>query len=272
MRVTTLETAVILAAGRGTRMKKAHDTAQLTPHQAEVAQTGLKALIPVGRPFIDYVLSGLADAGYKQVCLVVGPLDDALRAHVSSFRNHRLEIQYAVQQKALGTANALAAATEFVGDRPFALINSDNYYPQRALAALRLAAGSAVVGFRIEGLRRGNISDERLKSFAILSANAYGTLQRIIEKPKDIPNLQANESPLISMNCWRFTPRIFEACQAIPRSSRGEFELTDAVSYAIDVLGERFQILVENEPVLDLSTRTDIEEVSRRLASIKVEL
>ena len=37
-------------------------------------------------------------------------------------------------------------------------------------------------------------------------------------------------------------------------------------------LGERFKVLVENEPVLDLSTQTDIEEVSRRLASIEVEL
>ena len=36
-------------------------------------------MIPIGRPFLDYVLSGLADAGYRRVCLVVGPEHQAVR-------------------------------------------------------------------------------------------------------------------------------------------------------------------------------------------------
>ena len=253
-------------------MRRVQDSARLTARQAEIAQTGLKALIPVGRPFIDYVIAGLADAGYQRVCIVIGPHQDALRAHVCNYRNVRLDIHFAIQQDALGTANALAAASETVGDTPFSLINSDNYYPQSALVGLRLARGAAVVAFRVEGLRRGNISDERLRNFAILSLNVDGTLRYVIEKPSNVFNLQGKESLLISMNCWRFTPTIFEACRAISRSARGEFELTDAVSYAVDVLGEQFKVLVENEPVLDLSTQSDVAEVSRRLATIRVEL
>jgi len=267
-----MDTAVILAAGKGSRMRRVEDSAQVTARQAEIAKTGLKALIPVGRPFIDYLLAGLADAGYQRVCIVVGPHHDALREHVCTYRLHRLEVHFAIQQDALGTANALAAARETVGDTPFSLINSDNYYPKSALVGLRLAEAPAVVAFQLEGLRRGNISDERMKNFAVLSSNVDGILQKVIEKPTNAFALQENEQLLISMNCWRFTPIIFDACQAISRSARGEFELTDAVSYAIDVLGERFKVLVANEPVLDLSTQTDIEEVSRRLESIRVEL
>src|SRR6478672_5039803 len=126
----TMDTAVILAAGKGSRMRRVQDSAQLTSRQTEIAQTGLKALIPVGRPFIDYVIAGLADAGYQRVCIVIGPHHDALREHVFNYRHVQLDIHFAIQREALGTANALAAAKGFVDDVPFSLINSDNYYPQ----------------------------------------------------------------------------------------------------------------------------------------------
>jgi dTDP-glucose pyrophosphorylase len=267
-----MQTAVILAAGRGSRIRRVEDSAQLTARQAEVAESGCKALIPVGRPFIDYVLSGLADAGYERVCLVIGPHHNALRAHVCLYQSGRLDVHFAVQQDPMGTANALIAAVEFAGDEPFTLINSDNYYPTSPLVRLRLAQEPAVVAFRPAGLRRGNISDERLKNFAVVSLNRDGTLRHLIEKPSESFVAEAKDQLLISMNCWRFRPIIFEACRAISRSRRGEFELTDAVSYAIEVLGERFNVLVEDKPVLDLTTQTDVVEVSRRLASIKVQI
>ena len=55
-------------------------------------------------------------------------------------------------------------------------------------------------------------------------------------------------------------------------SPRGEYELTDAVRYAIDRLGERFCVLVVDKPVLDLSSQADVAEVARRLAGIEVNL
>src|SRR6476619_2081178 len=210
----TMDTAVILAAGKGSRMRRVQDSAHLTARQAEISQSGLKALIPVGRPFIDYVLAGLADSGYQRVCIVIGPHHTALREHVCTYQHRRLEILFAIQQDALGTANALAAASETVGDTPFLLINSDNYYPKSALVCLRLAKAPAVVAFRIDGLRRGNISDERLKNFAVLSSSADGILQQLIEKPSNVFGLPEKEPLLISMNCWRFTPIIFDACRA----------------------------------------------------------
>src|SRR2546423_1529990 len=137
--------AVVLAAGRGTRMRRPQHIEKLTTRQAEVASNGLKAMMPVGRPFIDYVLSGLADAGYRHACRVSGSNHDMLREHVRNHRGGRLEIQFCIQQEALGTAHALAAAKDSVGAKQFLLINSDIYYPISALEGLRLCSGSAVV-------------------------------------------------------------------------------------------------------------------------------
>ena len=73
--------AVILARGLGARMRKADGGAALGEAQARAADTGLKAMIPIGRPFLDYVLSALADAGVRKVCLVIGPEHDAVRTY-----------------------------------------------------------------------------------------------------------------------------------------------------------------------------------------------
>src|SRR6266542_906845 len=74
-----IEKAVILAAGLGTRMRKADGAAPLDPEQAAAADTGVKAMIPIGRPFLDYVISALADSGIRDICLVIGPAHDAIR-------------------------------------------------------------------------------------------------------------------------------------------------------------------------------------------------
>src|SRR5262245_54354599 len=72
--------AIILARGLGTRMReRAQAGAAVDAAQAEAADRGVKAMIPIGRPFLDYVLSALADAGYTDACLVIGPEHDAIR-------------------------------------------------------------------------------------------------------------------------------------------------------------------------------------------------
>ncbi|MEN6405747.1 MAG: hypothetical protein ABFC77_04665, partial [Thermoguttaceae bacterium] len=73
-----MDHAVILARGLGTRMRKSDPAAQLDPSQAAMADCGLKAMIPIGRPFLDYVLHVLARAGYRKVCLLIGPEHQAV--------------------------------------------------------------------------------------------------------------------------------------------------------------------------------------------------
>jgi len=270
-----MEKAVILARGLGTRMRRADDGAGLDSKQAAVAATGVKALMPVavGRPFLDYVLSSLAAAGYRRVCLVVAPEHEALRRYYHDEAPcARIELDFAGQQEPKGTADAVLAAESFAGDDPFLVVNSDNYYPQEALAGLCREDGLAVALFERESMLAGsNVDEDRLTQFAIGQISDDGFLERIVEKP-DRATLDAVRGPIwLSMNCWRFGPAIFEACRSISPSARGELEIPTAVAYTIDVLGQPFRAVRVRAAVLDLTGRTDVAAVAARLKDVEVD-
>jgi len=266
--------AVILAAGLGTRMRKADESARIESRQAEIADTGVKALIPIKRPFLDYVLHTVADAGYQHVCLVIGPDHHELRRYYGDAPQFkRLQITFAVQENPRGTADAVAAAEGFAGEDQFLVINSDNFYPLAAFRALRSLPGQGLAAFERGSMLAGsNIPAERLLKFAVVKVGRDGCLDRVIEKPDQATIDSLGSEVLLSMNCWLFTSSIFCACRSISPSPRGELEITDAVQYAIDRLGERFRVITCNSAVLDLSTRADIGPVAERLQDMVVEL
>ena len=116
-----------------------------------------------------------------------------------------------------------------------------------------------------------NIPEDRIRKFSVAEIGRDGSLRRIHEKPSD-EILRAMGAPLwINMNCWLFSPAIFEACDHIDLSERGELELTAAVQYAVDKLGERFEALQFRDAVLDLSSRSDIAPVVERLRALNPE-
>jgi dTDP-glucose pyrophosphorylase len=272
--VQPLEKAVVLARGLGTRMRRPDDAAALDAEQAAVADSGVKAMMPIGRPFLDYVLSGLADAGYRRVCLVIGPEHGAVREYyTNTAAPRRFSLAFAVQERPLGTADAVASAASFAGSDPFLMINSDNYYPLAALEALRRLGRPGVAVFERESLvRDGNVDAARVRQFAVVRRNRAGELEDIIEKP-DLAAIDAlGPEVFVSMNCWAFGPTIFQACASIGLSARGELELTDAVRFSMASLGERYIALPFRAPVLDLSRRTDIASVAARLAGTEVRL
>ncbi len=270
--------AVVLARGLGTRMRRADASATLDEGQQAAADAGLKGMIPVGaggegRPFMDYALSALADAGFREACLVIGPEHDAVREHYARLRTERIAVRFAVQERPLGTADAVLAAEEFADGEPFLVVNSDNYYPAATLAALRTAPAPALAGFDRAALADGgNIDPARIASFALLETSPDGALSRIVEKP-DAATLRAlGDDASVSMNCWLLTPAIFEACRSIAPSPRGELELPDAVRWLMERRGARFTVVPSHEPVLDLSNRADVPAVAARLAGVDVRL
>jgi len=269
-----MEKVVVLARGLGTRMRKENERVRLSEQQKRVAATGVKALMPIERPFLDYVLTALADAGYRRICLVVGPEHEELRDYYGRrLKYERLEVEFAVQEKPLGTADAVAAAEEFAARDPFLMVNSDNYYPVEALEAMKGLDGPGLPVFTREGMLAGsNIPEERLLKFAVVEVGDDGYMKRIIEKPPP-EVIDALPDPVgVSMNCWRFDERIFPACRAISPSPRGELEVTDAVQYAIDELRVKFRAVYFDAPVLDLSSREDVAGVTERLAGKEVRL
>jgi dTDP-glucose pyrophosphorylase len=270
--------AVLLARGLGSRMKQDSSTslgasdAVLTPDQVRAAAAGAKGMMPIGgtaRPFLDFVLGALADAGCSEVCFVVAPDHIAIRDYYDGpGRPSRLRIRYAVQPAADGTARAVLSAQEFVGADPFLVVNSDNLYPADVLRSL--------VGLPEPGLpayqhyllaTESGFPLDRVAAFAAIEVDPDGYLIRIVEKPGQAYYDAVGGNALVSMNAWRFDPQIFDACRDVPLSSRGEYELPEAVGVAMSQ-GVRFKTFLARGPVLDLSRRNDVTLVSRRLSGM----
>jgi dTDP-glucose pyrophosphorylase len=265
-----------MARGLGTRMRRVDEAARLDAMQAAAADSGVKGMIPIAgvsgdrrpRPFLDHVLSALADVGITDVVLVLGPEHDAVREYYARIAPpSRVRVRFALQAEPRGTADAVIAAAGVIGDEPFLVLNADNYYPPDALRLLVTAQTAATIAFDRDVLvRDGNIDRERVRSFAVLDVADDGRLNAIIEKPGDRIDLESDAARWVGMNCWVVTPEIVDACRRVPLSARSEFELPEAVGLAL-----REGVIVQAErvalPVLDLSQRADIPAVARRLGA-----
>ena len=265
--------AVVLARGSGRRMQRPDAGAALTAAQQVAADAGAKVLMPVGgatpRPFLDYALSALADAGCTEACLVVAPDHEAMRARYPPDRGARLRVHFAVQADPGGTAAAVAAAAPVVGERPFLVANGDNLYPPEAIRGLVDLDTCGLCAFTRASLVRDSGFDvARVARFATVDVDEHGWLTGLREKPT-AEALEA-EAPdtLISMNLWRFDAAVLAACRDIAPSPRGEYELPDAVMLAV-ARGTPVRVLTAHGAVLDLTSRADIGVVSDRLAGVE---
>ena len=261
--------ALVLARGLGRRMQTV-DGITLNDEQRNAADAGLKAMLPIeGRPFLDYVLSSLADAGISRAALIVAPDHDAIRRrYVEDCAPERIGVDFVVQVEPTGTAPAVLAAEDWTSGEPFLVVNGDNLYPSDVLRRLAAQPEAACPVFpRDELVRTSNIPADRVQDFALLDVDDDGYVSAIVEKPLAARLAAAGASAGVSMNCWRLDSRMFPFCRAVPRSVRGEFELPEAVGLALE-RGVRFRAIRGHGPVLDLSKRGDIASVERQLAGV----
>lgn len=277
--------AVILARGLGTRMRR-DDGSKLGAAQQAAAVAGAKGMMPVGggrrgigesgpapsagRPFLDFIISALADAGIGEVVLVVAPDHAAMRDHFAANPPRRVVLRFAVQDEPRGTADAVFAARDAIRHAPFLVLNSDNYYFPETLRTAVGIGGCGLVAFESDALvRLSDFDAGRVLRFALLDVGPDDVLRAIREKPaSDDPLVRAAER-WVSMNLWSFTPEMFDACARVRPSPRGELELQDAVIIAMRDLGARFRVVRVRDGVLDLSHRADVSRVTARLATVE---
>src|SRR5262249_48388477 len=111
--MTKIEKAVILAAGRGTRMREL--TAELPKPMIEVR----------GKPVLQHIVEGLRDAGIRELLIVVGYRADAVQDFFGDGSRYKVTIQYETQTMLDGTGRVVELARDFVGSRPFILAYGD---------------------------------------------------------------------------------------------------------------------------------------------------
>ena len=269
---------VILARGLGTRMQRKAEAIRLEPEVELTADTGKKGMIYFGeRPFLDYSVQNLVEAGLKDICLVVSPDDALFKEHYRkvSERVPGLSISFAIQEKALGTSDAVYSAKEYVGDESFMVLNSDNLYSAHAISVLRNQQEECcyLAGFDKDAMiRESNIEEERINRFAVVEVDNEWNLVRIHEKPEDPDAYGVDGRVIVNMNLLRFTPDVFRACEKTkPDPVRGEYEITSTLQILVDEGRVPVKVVYVNEAVLDLTYRRDIVSLRKILSSRRLD-
>jgi len=191
--------AVILAAGKGTRLEP-------------LTETRPKCLIQVmGKSFLYYILNNLVHSGYKDIAIVVGYKKEMIQQFCQEYK---FNVTFIEQKKQLGTGDAIKAAKEFVGNDDFIVLMSDNLYSRDDLTVLRKKDSfNYVVG----------IEHEQPEKFGVI-IEEEGFLKKIAEKPKEA------QSNIINTGLYKLTPEIFASLDKLKKTQRGEYEITDALT------------------------------------------
>lgn len=265
---------MILARGLGTRMQK-DSGVKLDAETAKTASQGAKGLIRIGRPFLDHTLQAMMDAGVRHFCLVVPPGPSTLRDYYEAVAKKLpagYSIDFAVQEKPIGTANAVAAGKAWGQSGNFMMFNCDNFYPTKSVRDLAAATAPATTAFDRQALiANSNIPAERISRFAVIDTDEAMHLRGIVEKPDNPEQYMRGGKLYVSMNCFLFTPDILRACEEIePNPIRKEYELPTAIMLTIQKYGLTYTAVPSSEGVLDLTGRDDIEPVRKLLAGHQV--
>lgn len=213
---STPELAVLLAAGRGRRLR---------PHTDHTP----KPLLPVhGRPTLDYVLTAVARAGVETVCLVTHHLGEQIEEFVGDGAAWGLQAVTCRQPELDGTAPALQTAVSaypelFGEERPFLLTATDYALPPFFLRDLVQAhlRNDAEITISLKRLPPGEISRSSSVSF-----RPDGRIERIIEKPAPGADVSAVAASLIFV----LPGGTRDYVQNLTRSPRGEFEIQDVIN------------------------------------------
>ena len=215
---------LILAAGLGKRM-------------APLSNNLVKSLLPVaGRPFIEWQIMTLIESEVEKIWIVCGKNNDDFKEKIGNGEKYDIEIEYVVQEKQTGTADALLQVREkIVGD--FYCLNGDVIVNKKTLKLL----------------------DEKERGMAVVKVDdvsAYGCVKiengfivKIIEK-------ENTGEGMINAGIYKMNSKIFEALNDMKKSKRGEYELTTIIE------NERFEVIEIDESWMDIGTPWSLLEAN----------
>jgi NDP-sugar pyrophosphorylase family protein len=224
--------AIILAAGKGTRLR---------PHTDTIP----KPLLAVqGRPILDWIIGALPPV--DRLVVVVNYLAEQIEQYLGT-QTHVRQWATAKQEVPHGTGDALMSCRDYIQSDRVLVLNGDDLIGRRDLA--NLASVPA-------GILAHEVAEPR--QYGILFPKADGTLDKLVEKP------DLDGPALANIGGYLFPRSVFDL--TLPLSPRGEYEITDAVAQLASaapfhVVAAKYWLPIGNIPQWEAAQTADLSAV-----------
>ena len=230
--------ALVLAGGSGTRLRP-------------ITHTSAKQLVPVAnKPVLFYGLEAIAEAGIREVGLVVGDTRAEIEAAVGDGSAFGLEVTYLRQEAPLGLAHGVLIARDYLGDDDFVMYLGDNFVVGGITGLVdRFTRDRPAAQIMLT-----RVADPR--QFGVAELDADGRVVGLEEKPA------SPKSDLALVGVYLFSPAVHAAVAELKPSWRGELEITDAIQWLLEE-GLRVESSVISGYWKDTGNVPDMLEVNR---------
>ena len=237
---------IILAGGSGTR---------LYPITKGIS----KQIMPIyDKPMIYYPLSTLMQAGIRDILIITTPQDQAqFQRLLGDGSELRITLQYAVQPKPEGLAQAFIIGEEFIGDDNVALILGDNiFYGEafgKSLEQCTSPDGGIVFAYQVSDPER----------YGVVEFDQGGTAISIEEKPAQ------PKSNYAVVGLYFYDNAVVDIAKSIQPSDRGELEITAVNEVYLQSGKLKVQVMDRGSAWLDTGTFESMNDASEYIRVIE---
>ena len=238
---------IILAGGSGTRLYP-------------VTKAMSKQMVPIyDKPMIYYPMSVLMLAGIRDILIISTPRDIVnFKELFRDGSDFGLNIEYAIQEKPNGLAEAFIIGEDFIGDDNVALILGDNiFYGQSFTSHLKVAAslekGAYVFGYYVQNP----------KAFGVVEFDKNGKVISLEEKP------EKPKSKYAVPGLYFYDNSVVKKAKSLKPSPRGELEITDLNRLYMEEGDLRVQLLGRGMAWLDTGTHASMLQASNFVEAVQ---